>query len=46
MVLAVPPGAAVEAALAATAQHGMTGVVVGEVVPVAATGGRRYVEVS
>jgi phosphoribosylformylglycinamidine cyclo-ligase len=46
MVLAVPPGAAVEAALAATAQHGMTGVVVGAVVPVAATGGRRYVEVS
>ena len=46
MVLAVPPGAAVDAALAATAQHGMTGVVVGEVVPVAATGGRRYVEVS
>jgi phosphoribosylformylglycinamidine cyclo-ligase len=46
MVLAVPPGAAVEAALAATAQHGMMGVVVGKVVPVAATGGRRYVEVS
>ncbi len=46
MVLAVPPGAAVDAALAATAQHGMTGVVVGEVVPVAATGGRRYMEVS
>jgi len=46
MVLAVPPGAAVEAAVAATAQHGMTGVVVGEVVPVAATGGRWYVEVS
>jgi phosphoribosylformylglycinamidine cyclo-ligase len=46
MVLAVPPGAAVEAALAAMAQHGLTGVVVGEVVPVAATGGRRYVEVS
>jgi phosphoribosylformylglycinamidine cyclo-ligase len=46
MVLAVPPGAAMEAALAATALHGMTGLVVGEVVPVAATGGRRYVEVS
>ncbi|HYN48938.1 MAG TPA: phosphoribosylformylglycinamidine cyclo-ligase, partial [Candidatus Nanopelagicales bacterium] len=45
MVMALPPGAAVEAALAAAAAHGMPGVVVGEVVPVAATGGRRYVEV-
>jgi phosphoribosylformylglycinamidine cyclo-ligase len=43
MVLAVPP-AALEAALAATAQQGMAGVAVGEVVPVAATGGRRYEE--
>ncbi len=45
MVLAMPPGAAVEAALATAAAHGMAGIVVGEVVPVAATGGRRYVEV-
>jgi phosphoribosylformylglycinamidine cyclo-ligase len=44
MVMALPPGAAVEAALAATAEHGMPGIVVGEVVPVAATGGRRYEE--
>ncbi len=45
MVLAMPPGAAVEAALATAAAHGMAGIVVGEVVPVTATGGRRYVEV-
>ena len=45
MVLAVPPGAAVEAALATAAAHGMPGVVVGEVIPVAAAGGRRYLEV-
>ena len=44
MVLAVPP-AAVEAALAAAAAQGMHGEVVGEVVPVGATGGRRYEEV-
>jgi phosphoribosylformylglycinamidine cyclo-ligase len=44
MVLALPPGAAVEAALAMAAAQGMPGAVVGEVVPVAATGGRRYVE--
>ena len=44
MVLAVPRGAAVEAALATAAEEGMPGVVVGEVVPVAATGGKRYVE--
>jgi phosphoribosylformylglycinamidine cyclo-ligase len=44
MVLAVP-SAAVEAALATAAARGMPGAVVGEVVPVAATGGRRYVEV-
>ena len=44
MVLAVPPGAAVEAALATAAAHGMPGVVVGEVIPVAAAGGQRYVE--
>jgi phosphoribosylaminoimidazole (AIR) synthetase len=44
MVLALPPGAAVEAALATAAAHGMPGTVVGEVVPVAAAGGQRYVE--
>ena len=44
MVLAVP-SAAVEAALATAAAQGMPGAVVGEVVPVAAAGGRRYVEV-
>jgi phosphoribosylformylglycinamidine cyclo-ligase len=44
MVLALP-GAAVEAALAGAAEHGMEGVVVGEVVPVAVAGGRRYEEV-
>jgi phosphoribosylformylglycinamidine cyclo-ligase len=45
MVLAVPPGPAVEAALAAAAAQGMHGEVVGEVVPVGETGGRRYEEV-
>jgi phosphoribosylformylglycinamidine cyclo-ligase len=45
MVLAVPAGAAVEAALATATAHGMPGAVVGEVVPVAAAGGRRYLEV-
>jgi len=45
MVLAVPPGAAVEAALAAAAGQGIEGAVVGEVVPVSAAGGQRYVEV-
>ena len=44
MVLAVPPGAE-EAALAAAAEQGMAGLVVGDVVPIAETGGRRYVEV-
>jgi phosphoribosylformylglycinamidine cyclo-ligase len=44
MVLAVP-SAAVEAALATAAAQGMPGAVVGEVVPVAAAGGQRYVEV-
>ncbi len=45
MVLALPPGAAVEAALATAAAQGMPGAVVGEVVPVVAAGGQRYVEV-
>lgn len=45
MVIALPPGA-VEAALAAAAGEGTPGVVIGEVVPAAGTGGRRYVEVS
>jgi len=45
MVLALPPGAAAEAALAAAVDAGMPGAVVGEVVPVAASGGRRYEEV-
>ena len=45
MVLAVPAGAAVEAVLAGAAEHGRQGVVVGEVVPVAVAGGRRYEEV-
>jgi phosphoribosylformylglycinamidine cyclo-ligase len=44
MVLAVPP-ASVDQALAAAAGQGLPGLVVGEVVPVAATGGRRYEEV-
>jgi phosphoribosylformylglycinamidine cyclo-ligase len=44
IVLAVPP-AAVEVALATTAEQGIPGLVIGEVVPVAATGGRRYEEV-
>ncbi len=44
MVLAVPP-AAVEAALGAAADAGIEATVVGEVVPVAAAGGRRYEEV-
>jgi len=44
MVLAVPP-AAVEVALATAAEQGIPGLVIGEVVPVAATGGRRYEEV-
>jgi phosphoribosylformylglycinamidine cyclo-ligase len=44
MVLAVPPGS-VEVALAAAAEQGIPGLVIGEVVPVAATGGRRYEEV-
>lgn len=44
MVLAVPP-AAVEVALATAAGRGITGTVIGVVVPVAATGGRRYEEV-
>ncbi len=43
MVIAVPP-AGVEAALATAMAHGLPGVVAGEVVPVAATGGQRYVE--
>lgn len=45
MVLAVPPGAAKEAALAAAAAEGLPGAIVGEVVSVAASGGRRYEEV-
>ncbi len=44
MILAVPPGAA-EAVLAAAAAQGIAGMLVGEVVAVAATGGQRYVEV-
>ncbi len=44
MVLAVPR-AAVEVALAAAAEQGIPGLVIGEVVPVATTGGQRYVEV-
>ena len=44
MVVAVPP-AGVDAALAAAAKQGIPGTVVGEVVPVAVTGGRRYEEV-
>ena len=44
MVLAVP-SVAVEAALVTAAAQGMPGTVIGEVVPVAATGGQRYVEV-
>ncbi len=44
MVLAVPP-AAVEAALAAAAGQGIEAIAIGEVVPVATTGGQRYVEV-
>ena len=44
MVLAVPP-AAVEAALAAAAGAGIEASAVGEVVPVAVAGGRRYEEV-
>ncbi len=43
MVIAVPP-AGVEAALATATAHGLPGVVAGEVVPVAAAGGQRYVE--
>jgi len=45
MVLAVPPGAAA-AALAAATEQGLGGVAIGEVVPAAATGGRRYQEVT
>ncbi|MFH0750285.1 MAG: phosphoribosylformylglycinamidine cyclo-ligase [Chloroflexota bacterium] len=45
MVLALPPGAAVEAALATAAGQGLAGAVVGQVVPVAAAGGQRYMEV-
>jgi phosphoribosylformylglycinamidine cyclo-ligase len=45
MVLAVPAGPAADAALATAAAQGMAGAIVGEVVPVAATGARRYVEV-
>jgi len=44
MVLAMP-SAAVEVALATAAAHELPGAVVGDVVPVAETGGRRYVEV-
>jgi len=44
MVLAIPPGA-VEVAMATAAGEGIKAAVVGEVVPVAATGGRRYEEV-
>ncbi len=44
MVLAVPPRA-VDAALAAAAGQGIPGIVIGEVVTAAATGGRRYEEV-
>jgi phosphoribosylformylglycinamidine cyclo-ligase len=44
MVLAVPP-AAREAALEAAAGQGIEGLVIGEVVRAAATGGRRYEEV-
>jgi phosphoribosylformylglycinamidine cyclo-ligase len=44
MVLAVPP-AAVDATRAAAGEQGMPAVVVGEVVPLAETGGRRYEEV-
>jgi phosphoribosylformylglycinamidine cyclo-ligase len=45
MVVAVPP-AALDAALAAAAGQGIRGAVIGEVVPAAATGGRRYEEVT
>jgi phosphoribosylformylglycinamidine cyclo-ligase len=45
MVVALPPPA-VEAALQAAADAGTPGVVIGEVVSAAQTGGRRYVEVS
>ncbi len=44
MVLAVPPAAAGET-LAASIAQGVPGIVVGEVVPSAETGGRRYGEV-
>ncbi|MCU0478474.1 MAG: phosphoribosylformylglycinamidine cyclo-ligase [Chloroflexi bacterium] len=44
MVLAVPPDAAASA-LAAAAAQGIAAMLVGEVVPVATTGGQRYVEV-
>ncbi len=44
MVLAVPAGA-LDVTLAAAAEQGMPGMVVGAVVPSDATGGRRYVEV-
>ncbi|MFH1474610.1 MAG: phosphoribosylformylglycinamidine cyclo-ligase [Chloroflexota bacterium] len=44
MVLAMPPPAA-EAALATAAGHGITALVVGDVVPLGAVGGQRYVEV-
>ena len=44
MILALPPGA-VDAALAVMTEHGVPGTVVGEVVPAAETGWRRYVEV-
>lgn len=44
MVVAVPP-AGVEAALAAAAGQGIEATVIGDVVPAAATGGRRYEEV-
>jgi len=44
MVVAVPPAAS-EAVVAAAAGKGIEGLVIGEVVPVVATGGRRYEEV-
>ena len=44
MVVAVPPEG-VDAALAAAAERGIPGTVVGEVVQITATGGRRYEEV-
>jgi len=44
MVLALPPGA-VDVALATTTELGIPGTVVGEVVPAAESGGKRYVEV-